>query len=122
MINSGGVLHGTGLELLGWDQARLDEALRGLGETLKELYADDGRSPVHAAEALVARGAAARPLEQPAHGGLVDAALAQPGGHRPAALEDREQDAGVGAEVAEVADEARPELRRRRRRRRAAPA
>jgi leucine dehydrogenase len=55
VINSGGVLHGTGLELLGWDQPRLDAALRGLGDTLKELYADDGRSPVHAAEALVAR-------------------------------------------------------------------
>ena len=29
VINSGGVLHGAGLELLGWDQARLDERLRG---------------------------------------------------------------------------------------------
>jgi len=55
VINSGGVLHGTGLELLGWDQAQLDEALRGLGDTLVELYAENGRSPVHAAEALVAR-------------------------------------------------------------------
>ena len=55
VINSGGVLHGTGLELLGWDQPRLDTALRGLGDPLKALYADDGRSPVHAAEALVAR-------------------------------------------------------------------
>jgi leucine dehydrogenase len=55
VINSGGVLHGTGLELLGWDHDRLDEALRGLGDTLLELYADDSRSPVHAAEALVAR-------------------------------------------------------------------
>jgi leucine dehydrogenase len=55
VINSGGVLHGAGLELLGWDQPRLDEALRGLGDTLLELYADNGRSPVHAAEALVAR-------------------------------------------------------------------
>jgi leucine dehydrogenase len=55
VINSGGVLHGTGLELLGWDQVQLDAALRGLGDTLRELYADDGRSPVHAAEALVAR-------------------------------------------------------------------
>jgi leucine dehydrogenase len=54
VINSGGVLHGTGLELLGWDAARLDEALRGLGDTLLELYADGDRSPVHAAEALVA--------------------------------------------------------------------
>jgi leucine dehydrogenase len=55
VINSGGVLHGTGLELLGWDAARLDEALRGLGDTLLALYGDDGRSPVHAAEALVAQ-------------------------------------------------------------------
>ncbi|WP_037498069.1 Glu/Leu/Phe/Val dehydrogenase family protein [Solirubrobacter soli] len=55
VINSGGVLHGTGLELLGWDHAQLDEALRGLGDTLLELYAGSDRSPVHAAEALVAR-------------------------------------------------------------------
>jgi leucine dehydrogenase len=55
VINSGGVLHGTGLELLGWSPERLDDALRGLGDTLLELYADNGRSPVHAAEALVAR-------------------------------------------------------------------
>jgi leucine dehydrogenase len=55
VINSGGVLHGTGIELLGWNPQQLDAALRGLGETLLELYADDGRSPVHAAEALVAR-------------------------------------------------------------------
>jgi leucine dehydrogenase len=54
VINSGGVLHGTGLELLGWDQARLDAALRGLGDTLTTLYQDNGRSPVYAAEALVA--------------------------------------------------------------------
>jgi leucine dehydrogenase len=59
VINSGGVLHGTGLELLGWDHAKLDDALRGLGDTLLELYADNGRSPVHAAEALVARRRAA---------------------------------------------------------------
>src|SRR6185436_16498736 len=59
VINSGGVLHGTGLELLGWDHAQLDDALRGLGDTLLELYADDSRSPVHAAEALVARRRAA---------------------------------------------------------------
>jgi leucine dehydrogenase len=55
VINSGGVLHGTGLELLGGDQPRLAEALRGLGDTLTTLYNDNGRSPVHAAEALVAR-------------------------------------------------------------------
>jgi leucine dehydrogenase len=55
VINSGGVLHGTGLELLGWDHAQLDAALRGLGDTLLELYAAGDRSPVHASEALVAR-------------------------------------------------------------------
>jgi leucine dehydrogenase len=55
VINSGGVLHGTGLELLGWDHAQLDDALRGLGDTLLELYAAGDRSPVHASEALVAR-------------------------------------------------------------------
>jgi leucine dehydrogenase len=54
VINSGGVLHGTGLELLGWDAERLDQALRGLGDTLTTLYNDNHRSPVHAAEALVA--------------------------------------------------------------------
>jgi leucine dehydrogenase len=60
VINSGGVLHGTGLELLGWDQPRLDAALRGLGDTLTTLYHDNGRSPVHAAEALVASRRAAK--------------------------------------------------------------
>ncbi len=54
VINSGGVLHGAGKELLGWDEATLEARLRGLGELLVELYAADG-SPVHAAEALVAR-------------------------------------------------------------------
>jgi len=60
VINSGGVLHGTGLELLGWAPAQLDEALHGLGDTLLELFASGDRSPVHAAEALVARRRAAR--------------------------------------------------------------
>ena len=55
VINSGGVLHGAGLELLGWRPEQLDAALRGLGDTLLELYAESDRSPVHAAEALVAR-------------------------------------------------------------------
>jgi leucine dehydrogenase len=54
VINSGGVLHGSGIELFGWDQETLDARLRGLGDILLELYADDARSPVHAAEALVA--------------------------------------------------------------------
>jgi leucine dehydrogenase len=54
VINSGGVLHGAGKELLGWDDATLEARLRGLGDLLLELYAGD-RSPVHAAEELVER-------------------------------------------------------------------
>jgi leucine dehydrogenase len=54
VINSGGVLHGAGLELLGWDAATLEARLRGLGEQLVALYsASDGASPVHAAERVV---------------------------------------------------------------------
>ena len=56
IINSGGVLHGAGREMLGWDDATVETHLRGLGDLLLELYATaDGRSPVHAAEELVAR-------------------------------------------------------------------
>jgi leucine dehydrogenase len=54
VINSGGVLHGAGLELLGWDEATVDERLRGLGDLLRELYTENG-SPVHAADRLVDR-------------------------------------------------------------------
>ena len=54
VINAGGVLHGAGLESLGWDGAQVDERLRGIGTLLLELYADDG-SPVHAADRLVER-------------------------------------------------------------------
>ena len=54
IINSGGVLHGAGREMMGWDDATLEARLRGLGDLLLELYAD-GRPPVHAAEELVAR-------------------------------------------------------------------
>jgi leucine dehydrogenase len=51
VINSGGVLHGAGRESLGWSEDYLEERLRGLGDLLLELYAEDG-SPVHAAERL----------------------------------------------------------------------
>jgi len=54
VINSGGVLHGAGLESLGWDEAKVEERLRGLGDLLLELYTDNG-SPVHAADRLVDR-------------------------------------------------------------------
>ena len=52
VINAGGVLHGAGLESLGWSEAQVEERLRGLGTLLKELYAQDG-SPVAAADRLV---------------------------------------------------------------------
>jgi leucine dehydrogenase len=35
VINSGGVLHGAGLELLGWDDATLESRLRGLGDQVE---------------------------------------------------------------------------------------
>jgi leucine dehydrogenase len=55
VINAGGVLHGAGLESLGWSEAQVDERLRGIGTLLLELYADGGGSPVHAADRLVER-------------------------------------------------------------------
>jgi leucine dehydrogenase len=54
VINSGGVLHGAGLELLGWDEAMVEQRLKGLGDQLLELYTFNG-SPVHAADRLVDR-------------------------------------------------------------------
>ena len=53
VINAGGVLHGAGVESLGWTEEQVDERLRGLGTTLLELYAAGG-SPVHAADRVVA--------------------------------------------------------------------
>lgn len=55
VINAGGVLHGAGIESLGWTPQQVDERLRGIGDQLLELYADDGGSPVHAADRLVER-------------------------------------------------------------------
>src|SRR5262249_13599858 len=49
VINAGGVLHGAGVESLGWTEEQVDERLRGLGDTLLELYANGDGSPVHAA-------------------------------------------------------------------------
>jgi leucine dehydrogenase len=53
VINSGGVLHGAGLESLGWDEATVEERLRGIGDVLLSLYADGDGSPVRAADRLV---------------------------------------------------------------------
>jgi leucine dehydrogenase len=52
VINAGGVLHGAGVESLGWSEEQVEERLRAIGDVLKQLYASDG-SPVHAAERLV---------------------------------------------------------------------
>jgi len=38
VINSGGVFHGIGIELLGWDAERLGRRLEGIGDTLLEVY------------------------------------------------------------------------------------
>ncbi|MDA0183262.1 hypothetical protein OJ997_23325 [Solirubrobacter phytolaccae] len=55
VINAGGVLHGAGLESLGWSEQQVDERLRGIGDQLLALYADGDGSPVHAADRLVER-------------------------------------------------------------------
>ena len=55
VINAGGVLHGAGLESLGWTEQQVDERLRGIGTLLLELYADGDGSPSRAADRLVER-------------------------------------------------------------------
>jgi len=51
VINAGGVLHGSGLELLGWTRAQLEERLAGIGDTLLRVYstADEERISTDAA-------------------------------------------------------------------------
>jgi len=39
VVNAGGIIHLASLELLGEDRAKLDERLRGIGDTLTELFA-----------------------------------------------------------------------------------
>ena len=56
VVNSGGVIHLVGFELLGEDRERVDERLRGIAETLTEVFekADaDGLSAAAAADAIV---------------------------------------------------------------------
>jgi leucine dehydrogenase len=55
VINSGGALHGIGLERLGWDAERLEREVAGIGATLTSIYADadaEGISTDAAAERL----------------------------------------------------------------------
>ena len=57
MINSGGALHGIGLERLGWDSDRLEQEVAGIGVTLTSIFAaadSDGSSTDAAAERLAA--------------------------------------------------------------------
>ena len=57
VINSGGALHGIGLERLGWDAERLEREVAGIGATLTQIYeqADaEGISTDAAAERLAA--------------------------------------------------------------------
>jgi leucine dehydrogenase len=40
VINAGGVLHGAGIELLGWAPEELDRRLAGIGDVLLQVFAD----------------------------------------------------------------------------------
>ncbi|HZP90790.1 MAG TPA: Glu/Leu/Phe/Val dehydrogenase dimerization domain-containing protein [Actinomycetota bacterium] len=64
VINAGGIIHLASLELLGEDRARLEERLRGIGDTLAEVFRlakAEGISPGAAADRLVERRLAAGP-------------------------------------------------------------
>jgi len=57
VINSGGALHGIGLERLGWDPERLEQEVAGIGDTLERVYTESEAEgiPTHeAAERLAA--------------------------------------------------------------------
>ncbi len=56
VVNAGGIIQLIGLEDEGWDEAQLEERLAGVGETLRELFAEadaEGITPAEAAERLV---------------------------------------------------------------------
>jgi leucine dehydrogenase len=58
VVNAGGVFYNVGREALGWDAARVEEALAGIGATLAEIYARseaEGISTGRAAEELAER-------------------------------------------------------------------
>jgi len=57
VVNAGGVIQLVGLEDRGWDEAELERALAGIGDTLRRIYADAsaaGITPAEAAERLAA--------------------------------------------------------------------
>jgi leucine dehydrogenase len=51
VINAGGVLHGFGVEALGWDREELFRRLRGIGMRLTEIYAVAAKTGVTSVEA-----------------------------------------------------------------------
>jgi leucine dehydrogenase len=58
VVNAGGIIQLIGLEDEGWDEAQLEHRLAGIGDTLRELFAEaaaEGITPVDAAERLVRR-------------------------------------------------------------------
>jgi leucine dehydrogenase len=57
VINAGGIFHNVGREALGWGDAEVEQALRGIGDTLVEIFERaeaEGTSTGEAADALVA--------------------------------------------------------------------
>jgi leucine dehydrogenase len=55
VINAGGVFHNVGVEALGWDEADVERALEGIGDTLAQVFERseaEGISTARAAEAL----------------------------------------------------------------------
>ena len=58
VVSAGGIVQLIGLEDEGWDETRLEERLAGIGETLRELFAEahgHGITPAEAADRLVRR-------------------------------------------------------------------
>ncbi len=58
VVNAGGIIQLIGLEDEDWDEARLEERLAGVGDTLRELFAEadaEGITPAEAADRLVRR-------------------------------------------------------------------
>jgi leucine dehydrogenase len=58
VVNAGGIVQLIGLEDEGWDEEQLETRLAGIGETLRELFAEaeaEGITPADAADRLVRR-------------------------------------------------------------------
>ncbi|HKU56518.1 MAG TPA: hypothetical protein VJP41_05805, partial [Gaiellaceae bacterium] len=58
VVNAGGIIQLIGLEDEGWDEAELEEALAGIGTSLRTLFAEadaDRVTPAEAADRLVRR-------------------------------------------------------------------